>query len=100
QLGLGDQLGDPARIDPFAGAKGAGGTGAQGGDGRRQITADQGAADDLVIDAKTVQVVLVEEVAEGSVADVVQQDGDAQRIGDQVHRIVLTSKLTHGSRTF
>ena len=54
--------------------------GGQAFDHRRQVAGDQPPADDLVVDAPAVEVVLVEEVAERSVADVVEQSRQAQRL--------------------
>ena len=82
ELRFSDQLGDPARFDPLARGKGAGGTRIEGRNRRSQFPFDQGAADHLVVDVKAIQIILVEEMSEGAVADVVQQSGNPQRLLD------------------
>src|ERR1700682_403315 len=59
---------------------------------------------ELVNAPQSLQPGVIEQVLLGSDTAAVDPLGDldvaVQRIGHQVHRIVLTSKLTHGSRTF
>ena len=92
KFGLGDQLRDPVRLDPLAWAKEAARTRVEGGNRRSQLAFDQCAADHLVVDAEAIQVILVEEVPEGPVADVVQQPGNPQGLLDAGSRRDLRHK--------
>src|SRR5439155_17469648 len=82
ELRFSDQLGDPARFDPLARGKGAGGTRIEGRNRRSQFLFDQVAADHPMVDVEAVQIILVEEMSEGAVADVVQQSGNPQGLLD------------------
>src|SRR2546427_13165153 len=72
ELAAGNEVGDPARIDPLAVLEVGAWGGGQPADQVAQRSGDQGAPDDLVVDAPGVQVVLVEEMTERAVTDVVQ----------------------------
>ena len=84
ELARRDQVGDPARVDPLPTLEVGGGRRPKLRDLVRQGAGDEGSADVLVVEVPGVEVVLVEEVAERTVADVVQQTRHPHRLLDQL----------------
>ena len=78
-LGPGNEYGDLFGIKRFAGGQPAFGVAADAADQVAEVLADDHAADRLVVEPVIAQVMLIEEVTEGTVSHVVQQSGQAHQ---------------------
>ena len=85
-VGLPHQVADPLRIDGLAALEGAARAPPEAPEDLRQLLADDPLADQLVGQLVIDQEVVVEEVAEGAVADVVDQSRRPQELLDQRKR--------------
>src|SRR5229473_2412177 len=86
EVGSRNEVGHPPWVDALAGLEVAVGGGAEPDHQLGKLACDQSPADDLVVDAPPVQVVLVKEVPKGTVADVMEQTRHAHRLLDQSDR--------------
>jgi len=81
-----DEIGDMRRVDSFASCEGARGTALQGGNRSGQFFRDDLLTQVFVGQAIAVQVVIVEEMAEGAVPHVVQEPREPARLFDKTGR--------------